>query len=132
MNSFVLSRISKGEITNLEIPVVFLKNVCAQLSSFFWDSPIYRQETNFWWNFCQCAELDHPFLHLLFVMTFSYKLFPSFHTIDGVMHKLYISWLGSYRHQTSNAMTANVKCIVIWLYVAKKSGTLSTRPLLAS
>ena len=36
------------------------------------------------------------------------------------MHELYISWLGSYRHQTSKAMTANVKCIVTWLYVAKK------------
>ena len=36
------------------------------------------------------------------------------------MHELYISWLGSYRQQMSNAMTANVKCIVTWLYVAKK------------
>ena len=36
------------------------------------------------------------------------------------MHELYISWLGSYRQQMSNAMTANVKCIVTWLYVGKK------------
>ena len=36
------------------------------------------------------------------------------------MHELYISWLGSYRQQMSNAMTANVKCIFTWLYVAKK------------
>ena len=79
-NSFVLSRISKGEITNLEIQVVFFQKVCAPLPSFFWNSPIYRPETNFWWNFCQCAELDPPFLHLLFLMTFSYKRFPSFHT----------------------------------------------------
>ena len=36
------------------------------------------------------------------------------------MHELYISWLGSYRRQMSNAMTTNVKCTVTWLYVAKK------------
>ena len=40
INNFVLSRISKGEITNQEIPVVFFP-------SFFWNSPIYRQEVNF-------------------------------------------------------------------------------------
>ena len=32
----------------------------------------------------------------------------------------YISWLGSYIEQMSNAMTADVKCIVTWLYVGKK------------
>ena len=32
----------------------------------------------------------------------------------------YISWLGSYIEQMSNAMTANDKCIVTWLYVGKK------------
>ena len=32
----------------------------------------------------------------------------------------YVSWLGSYIQQISNAMTANVKCIVTWLYVGKK------------
>ena len=58
-------------------------------------------------------------------MTFSYKLFPvSIPKIYGVMHELYISWLGSYRHQTPNAMTANVKCIATWLYVAKKNPAL--------
>ena len=118
MNSFVLSRISKFEITNLEISVVFFKKVCAQLPYFFWNSPIYRQETNFWWHFCQCTELDHPFLHLLFVTTFSCKLFPSFHAknIWCYAWTIYISWLGSYWQQMSNGMTANVKCIVTWLY----------------
>ena len=57
----------------------FFKKVCPQTPSFYWNIPIYRQETNFWWNFCQCGELEYPFLHLFFVMTFSYKLFPSFH-----------------------------------------------------
>ena len=33
INSFVLSRISKGEITNLEIPVGFFQNIC--FPSFF-------------------------------------------------------------------------------------------------
>ena len=32
----------------------------------------------------------------------------------------YISWLGSYIEQMSNAMTAHVKCIVTWMYVGKK------------
>ena len=36
------------------------------------------------------------------------------------MHEIYISWLGSYIQQMSNAMTANVKCIVTWRYVGKK------------
>ena len=36
------------------------------------------------------------------------------------MHELYISWLGSYKQEMSNAMTANVKCILTWPYVAKK------------
>ena len=36
------------------------------------------------------------------------------------MHEIYISWLGSYAQQMSNAMTANVKRIVTWLYVGKK------------
>ena len=36
------------------------------------------------------------------------------------MHEIHISWLGSYIQQMSNAMTANVKCIVTWLYVGKK------------
>ena len=36
------------------------------------------------------------------------------------MHELYISWLGSYRQQMSNTMTANAKCRITWLYVAKK------------
>ena len=90
--SFVLSRISLGEIPNLEIPVDFSKK-CPQHPSFFWNSPIYTQQTNFWWIF---AELDHTFLHLLFVMTFSYKLFPSFQTKRLWCYELYVSWLGSY------------------------------------
>ena len=40
------------------------------------------------------------------------------------MHELYIS----YKQETSNAKTANVKCIVTWLYVAKKE-KISLRPL---
>ena len=36
------------------------------------------------------------------------------------MHEIYISWLGSYAQQMSNAITANVKFIVTWLYVGKK------------
>ena len=55
--------------------------------------------------------------HDLFIKFFSQ--FP-YQKIYGVMHELYISWLGSYRQQMSNAMTANVKCIVTWLYVGKK------------
>ena len=47
MNSFVLFRISKGEITNLEISVACFRKVYHQPQSFFWNSPIYRQETNF-------------------------------------------------------------------------------------
>ena len=71
----------------------FFKKVCPQHPPFFWNSPIYTQQTSFWWIF---AELDHPFLHLLFVMTFSYKLFPSFQTKKLWCYELYVSWLGSY------------------------------------
>ena len=114
INNFVLSRISKGEITNQEIPVVFFP-------SFFWNSPIYRQEVNFWWNFCQCAELDHPFWIFSLSRPFHKNFFPvSIPKIYRVMHELYISWLCSYRQQMSNAMKANIKFIVTWLYVAKK------------
>ena len=38
----------------------------------------------------------------------------------GVMHEIYISWLGSYIQQMSNATAANIKCIVTWRYVGKK------------
>ena len=38
----------------------------------------------------------------------------------GVMHEIYISWLGSYIQQMSHATKANVKCIVTWWYVGKK------------
>ena len=38
----------------------------------------------------------------------------------GDMHEIYISWLGSYIQQISNATKANVKCIVTWWYVGKK------------
>ena len=121
MNSFVLPRISKGEITNLEIPV-FFKKVCPQVPSFFWKNPIYRQETNFWWNFCSCAsKMNQLFCIFSLSWPFHTKFFPvSIPTIYGVMHELYISWLGSYRQQMSNVMTANAKCRITWLYVAKK------------
>ena len=46
----------------------------------------------------------------------------------GVMHEIYISWLGSYRQQMPNAMKANVKCIVTWLYVAKKRKNILMTP----
>ena len=46
VSSFVWSRISKGEITNLEIPVVFPKQYVPYPHIYFWDSPIYRQQTN--------------------------------------------------------------------------------------
>ena len=45
------------------------------------------------------------------------------------MHEIYISWLGSYAQQMSNAMTANFKCIVTWLYVGKKKKKKSLWPL---
>ena len=119
MNGFALSRISKGEITNLEIPVVFFKNVCAQLPPFFWNSPIYKPiadeifvSVQSWTTLFCIFSLSQPF-HTNF--------FPvSIPKIYGVLHELYISWLGSYRQQMSNGMTANVKCIVTWLYVTKK------------
>ena len=85
---------------------------CAQLPSFFWNSPIYRQEANLWWNVCQCAELDHTFLHLFFVMTFSYKLFPSFHTknlwcyawaIYILVRQLQLQWLKKEKKFSSAA-----------------------------
>ena len=44
------------------------------------------------------------------------------------MHEGYISWLGSYRQQMSSAMTTNVKCIVTWLYVAKKEKNIFMTP----
>ena len=40
------------------------------------------------------------------------------------MHELYVPWLGSYKQQMSNAMTANAKCIVPWLYVANQKISL--------
>ena len=45
------------------------------------------------------------------------------------MHEIYISWLGSYAQQMSNAMTANVKRIVTWLCVGKKKEKISLWPL---
>ena len=56
-----------------------------------------------------------------FSWPFRTNVFPvSIPKISGVMHELYTSWLGSYRQQMSNAMTAIVKCIITCLYVAKK------------
>ena len=54
--------------------------------------------------------------HDLFIQTFSQFPYQKF----MVLCMKYISWLGSYIEQMSNAMTANVKCIVTWLYVGKK------------
>ena len=88
--SFVLSRISLGEIPNLEIPVDFSKKYVLSthpfsgIAQFTHNKPISDEF------------LDHPFLHLLFVMTFSYKLFPSFQTKTLWCYELYVSWLGSY------------------------------------
>ena len=44
------------------------------------------------------------------------------------MPEIYISWLGSYRQRMSNVMTANVKCIVTWLYVTKKRKNIFMAP----
>ena len=54
--------------------------------------------------------------HDLFIQTFSQFPYQKF----MVLCMKYISWLGSYIEQMSNAMTANVKCIVTWLHVGKK------------
>ena len=131
MNRFALSRISNGETTNLEIPVFCFKKVCAQLPSFFWNGPIYRQEKKpIWWKFCQCAsELYHLFCIFSLSWTFQTNFFPvSIPKVYGVMHELYISWLGSYRQQMSNVMTANVACIVTRLYVTKKEKNIFVAP----
>ena len=44
------------------------------------------------------------------------------------MRELYMLCLGSYRQQVSNAVTANAKCIVTWLYVAKKRKNIFMTP----
>ena len=99
--SLALSRKPKGKITNLEIPVVFSKKYVLN-PHLFSGIAQFTEETNFWWIFCQCAELDHPFLQLLFVMTFSYKLFPRFHTkslwcyawaIHTLVRQLQLPWM---------------------------------------
>ena len=80
MNSFVLSRTSKGEITNLENPVAFSKRYVLNCHLFsgiaqFKDKKPISDE-----NFFSVQSWTTLFLHLLFVMTFSYTHFPSFHT----------------------------------------------------
>ena len=54
--------------------------------------------------------------HDLFIQTFSQFPYQKF----MVFCKKYISWLGSYIEQMSNAMTANAKCTVTWKYVGQK------------
>ena len=80
----------------------FFKKACPQPPSFFWNNPIYRQETNFWWYFCHYAELDHPFFesslhHDLFIQTFFQFPYQKF----MVLCMTYIFWLGSYSSHDS-------------------------------
>ena len=74
VSSFVWSRISKGEITNLEIPVVFPKQYVPYPHIYFWDSPIYRQQTNLRWTLLLVCRAGPPFFtsslcHGLFIRT---------------------------------------------------------------
>ena len=74
MNSFTLSRTSKGEITNLEIPVVFFSfskkyelnsHLFSGIAQFTDKKPISDE------IFVSVQSWTTLFLHLLFVMTFS-------------------------------------------------------------
>ena len=60
--------------------------------------------------------------HDLFIQTFSQFPYQKFMVLcmKYIYIYIYISWLGSYIQQMSNAMTANVKCIVTWQYVGRK------------
>ena len=116
MNSFALSRTSKGEITNLEISGFFFKKSMCSTTIFFsgigqfTDNKPVSDETlvsvQSWTTFFCSFSLPWPF-HKNFFPVCIPKIY-------GVMNELYISSLGSY----SFAMTANVKCK--WLCVVKK------------
>ena len=95
MNSFVLSSISMGKITNLKFQLYVLNS--------------HGQS----WTTLFCIfSLQWPF-HTNFFPVSIPKMY-------GDMHEIYISWLGSYIQQISNATKANVKCIGTWWYVGKK------------
>ena len=128
MSSFVLARISKGEITNPEVSVVFFSKKYVLNDHLFsgivqfTDKKRNQLDETFvsvhqsWTTFFCIFSLSWPF---------QTNFFPaSIPKIYGNMHELYIyiyiSSLGSYKQQMSNVMTANVKCIVTWLYVTKK------------
>ena len=105
MNSFVLSRISKGEITNLEISVVFLKKVCAQLQSFFLEQPNLQTRNQFLMKFLSVCRAGPPFFasslcHDLFIQTFSQ--FPYQKCMVLCMNSIYPGQVAG--------LTGNVKC----------------------
>ena len=117
MNSFVLSRISMGEITSLEIPAVYM----CSTPIFFLGWPNLQTRNQFLMKFSSVGIAGPPFFasslcHDLFIQTFSKFSYQKFMALC----MKYISWLVSYIEQMSNAMTANIKCIVTWLYVGKK------------
>ena len=80
--------------TNLEIPVDFSKTYVLNPRLFFWNSPIYRQQTNFWWNFWRAGSLffTSALCNELFIQTFSQ--FPYQKVM--VLWAIYTPCLGSY------------------------------------
>ena len=106
-----------GEITNLEIPAVYMSST----PIFFLGEPNLQTRNQFLMKFLSVCRAGPPFFasslcHDLFIQTFSQFPYQKF----MVLCMKYISWLGTYIEQMSNAMTANAKCIVAWLYVGKK------------
>ena len=99
-----LSRISKGEIANLETLVVFSKNYAINLHLFS--------------GIAQCTDKkpisDKIFINvqswitLFFIFSsswpFNANIFPVSILIYGVMHELYISWLGSHSNHSKYQM----------------------------
>ena len=118
MNSFLQSRISQGEITNLEIPVVFFKNIYMCSSPiFFLEQPNLQRRNQLLMKCLSVCRAGPSFFasslcHDLFIQTF--PRFPYQKLMMLCMSYMYPGQVAT------TSMTANVKCIVTWLYVAKK------------
>ena len=120
--SFVLSRISKGVITNLETPVIFLKKHVLSPHLFSGIAKFTDKKSISDKSFVSVQSWITLFCVFSSLWRLHTNFFPvSIPKVYGVKRQLY-----RYPSYTVTvAITANVKRMVTWLYVAKKSKKLN-------